>query len=353
MLFAAQWQSLNGPPAGRADDMSIGWDPIHSYWAIFAADRTHKLYKSINEGEYWDSIPTAIPNPNIIKPACVITDENNAQVVYIGKVSDVPVWWSTDGGQTWDERSGEYPNNITNNNPLCFAMDPNNSSIVYLGCTKDFTNPELFKTTDGGTDWSTLSNFPDVSVNDITITTDPVKGTWIIAGCSQTLSRGIWLSTNGGNDWNQKLSSVDIYSVNFADQFTGYAGAASGVYKTEDGGGYWVLLTDSPQYTNALKAITTDKVYAATNYGMFMTPDGGNTWYEINEGIYTNIMFSLIAHPQNSQTLFAGGEFSVYKTTDGGSIWKEIIYGFKIKISENIQKSSITVIKKLDYKDNF
>ncbi len=80
MLFAAQWQSLNGPPAGRADDMSIGWDPIHSYWAIFAADRTHKLYKSINEGEYWDSIPTVIPNPDIINPTCVITDENDAHV---------------------------------------------------------------------------------------------------------------------------------------------------------------------------------------------------------------------------------------------------------------------------------
>ncbi len=27
LLLAAEWQSLNGPPAGRADDMSMGWDP--------------------------------------------------------------------------------------------------------------------------------------------------------------------------------------------------------------------------------------------------------------------------------------------------------------------------------------
>ena len=26
LLLAAEWQSLNGPPAGRADDMSMGQD---------------------------------------------------------------------------------------------------------------------------------------------------------------------------------------------------------------------------------------------------------------------------------------------------------------------------------------
>jgi len=69
---------------------------------IYAADQTHKLYKSVNEGEYWDSLPPPeYPNANIVNPTCVITDVNNAQVVYIGKNSDVPVWKSEDGGQTW------------------------------------------------------------------------------------------------------------------------------------------------------------------------------------------------------------------------------------------------------------
>ncbi|HEC77944.1 MAG TPA: hypothetical protein ENI34_02235, partial [candidate division WOR-3 bacterium] len=223
VLLGAQWQSLDGPPAGRADDMTIGRHG--SQYIIYAADRTHKLYKSVNEGEFWDSI---LPL-DVVNPVCVICDPNEAWTVYIGKEDATPVWKSDDGGVNWYPRSS----GITNTQPLCFAMDPNNSSVVYLGCQKDDSQYEMFKTTNGGTDWSALSNSPNVTVNDIAITHDPLRGTWIIAGCSGSSDRGIWLSINGGIDWDQKLSDVDIYSVEFANQSTGYAGASSGVYRTE------------------------------------------------------------------------------------------------------------------------
>ncbi len=326
MFFAAEWQSLDGPPAGRADDMTIGYDPTIPGWVIYAADKTHKLYKSADEGELWEPIA----HEDIVNPTCVITDENNAQVVYIGKDSDVPVWWSEDGGQTWEERSGEYPNNITNNNPLCFAMHPNNSSKIYLGCKLSSGQPEMFKTVDAGAHWSPLSNFPNVRVNDIAITHEPRRGTWIIAGCSQTLSRGIWLSTDGGDNWDQTLSSVNIYSIDFAHQFTGYAGSNEGVYKTTNGGEYWALLPNSPQYIKDLKTITTSKVYAATGSGMFMTEDGGATWEEINEGICARLLTTVIARPDDSQMLFAGGRLSIYKTIDGGTNWADKVKGYPV-----------------------
>ena len=231
LLLAAEWQSLDGPPLGRADDMSIGWHSGIPGWVIYAADKTHKLYKSTNEGELW----APIEHEDIINPTCVITDENNAQVVYIGEVPESP-------------------------NTHC-----------------------------------------------------------------------VWKSTDGGDHWDQKLSDVQIFSIDFATQFTGYAGSNEGVYKTTNGGEYWVLLPNSPQYSiKDLKTITTSKVYAATGSGMFMTEDGGDTWEEINEGIYTNRMFSLIAHPENSQTFFAGGEKGIYKTVNGGKNWQEIIRGFKL-----------------------
>jgi photosystem II stability/assembly factor-like uncharacterized protein len=186
----------------------------------------------------------------------------------------------------------------------------------------------------------------DPTVNDIAIYSEPVEGTWIFAGCSGTSDKGIWLSTNGGNSWNQKLSDVDIYSVDFASATIAYAGSGNGIYKgiRESGIWTWSKLDNSPSYQiNSLKAINEDIVYAATTYGMYKTPDGGDTWYEINEGIYTNIMFSLIIHPQNSQTLFAGGEFSVYKTTDGGVEWSEITKGFKLL---NLKVNNILTISK-------
>ena len=326
LLLAAEWQSLNGPPAGRADDMSIGYHEGSQEWHIYAADRTHKLYKSTNEGEHWDSLTYFEVTKN---PICVITRPTDAQVVYIGKNDATPVWWSQNGGQTWVERSGTYPNDISNEEPKCFAMDPNDADIIYLGCAKDNANPDLFKTTNAGEDWSSLSNLPNVAVNDMAITHDPLRGTWILAGCSGTEDRGIWLSTNGGNDWNQKLSDVDIYSIEFATQFIGYAGAASGVYKTENGGVTWTPLGSSPAFQiNDLLAINTLVVYAATNDTMHMTTNGGASWDRINTAYRCEKALSLLVHPQDNQTIFSSADWCIYKTTNAGAEWSEITDGY-------------------------
>lgn len=348
LLLGAEWQSLDGPPLGRADDITIGYDPDIPAWVIFAADNTHKLYKSTDMvnplGEHWE-VPT--DDERVDDPICVITDENNAQIIYIGKNDATPVWKSINGGEDWVERS----TGITNTNPRCFAMHPNYSNKIYLGCEVSSGQPTMFKTTDGGADWSSLTNFPNVWVKDIAIAADPIAGTTILAGCSD----GIYRSVDGGETWTQTLSA-SVSAVAFANQFLEdivYAGGSNGVYKSTNGGVGWQLLDGSPGFVHTIAMVNVNTVYVGTTNGVYLTTDGGDTWQPINEGIYTKTMFSLIIHPENSQTLFAGGEKGIYKTLNAGKKWYKIIKGFKIKISENIQKSSIRVIKKLDYKDNF
>jgi len=334
LLLGAEWQSLNGPPAGRADDMTIGYDPYIPAWVIYAADRTHKLYKSVNEGELWQPIEYE----QITNPTCVITDKNNAQVVYIGKDDAIPVWKSTDGGQTWEAKS--Y--GITNTKPRCFEMDPNNASVVYLGCGSGAC--AVFKTTDGGENWyeKPLPITPsNPVVNDLTIFSDPQRGTKILAGCTDgSERRGVWCSIDGGENWSRILDD-NIYSVELVNMDVIYAGCDSGVYKSVDGGLYWTYLENSPQYQiNDLAAITTNKVYAATLSGMFMTTDGGASWQEINQGICARMLLSLIALPSNPQTLFAGGEKGIYKTINSGKNWKKIVIGFRILNFKNISNKS-------------
>ena len=79
LVMAAEWQSLNGPPTGLAEDMSMGL--YQSQWVTYSADAIYKLYRSVNEGEYWDSIYS---DQRIVNPRCVITEPTNAQVVYAG-----------------------------------------------------------------------------------------------------------------------------------------------------------------------------------------------------------------------------------------------------------------------------
>ncbi|MGQ9702896.1 MAG: WD40/YVTN/BNR-like repeat-containing protein [bacterium] len=180
VIFAAEWQSLNGPPAGRADDMSIGC--YEGVWVIYAADQTHKLYKSTNGGEHWDSIYTY---EEVVNPVCVITDPNYARVVYIGKNDATPVWKSEDGGQTWEPKS--Y--GITNTRPLCFAMDPFDSRIIYLGCKKDKDRPVLFRTTNGGFYWEEL-NISGYDINDILTFFFADEGIILILATEKGILRG-------------------------------------------------------------------------------------------------------------------------------------------------------------------
>jgi photosystem II stability/assembly factor-like uncharacterized protein len=336
----ANWQSLNGPPAGRADDMSIGWDSEDNCWVIFAADRTHKLYKStdlVNPlGEYWDSIVT---HDYVVKPTCVITEKDNAQVVYVGEVPESPnthcVWKSTNGGQSWNFKD----QGITNTQPLCFCMDPNNSSIVYLGCEQDDSQYEMFKTTNGGNDWSALSNFPNTQVNDIAITHDPLRGTWIIVGCEYGSYKGIWLSTNGGTNWSQKLSGQDVYSLSFASQSIGYAGTGNDLYKTEDGGGYWSPIGNFSSVT-AVAAVTATEIYIAASgssgFGIYRTTDGGSSWpfyYGRNDRLFCNDkVIEILIHPNyaTNHQVFTAGDWAVYRLDDPGADWQELNKGFAV-----------------------
>ncbi|KPL15980.1 hypothetical protein AMJ74_00015 [candidate division WOR_3 bacterium SM1_77] len=114
VLVFAGWQSLNGPPAGRADDLSIG--KHGSTYYLYAADKTHRSYRSDNLGTEWDSIYAA----NTDKPTCVVTAEDNGWIVYIGRQdSDEKkrIMKSTDWGQNWNEAGGTNPNWITNPYP--------------------------------------------------------------------------------------------------------------------------------------------------------------------------------------------------------------------------------------------
>jgi hypothetical protein len=185
-VIAAEWQSLNGPPAGRADDMSMGQHA--GQYIIYAADQTHKLYKSTNEGEYWDSIAIAA-HPYVTNPICVIADPNEAWTVYICKNPTAPddhcVWKSEDGGLSWNYRD----QGITNPNPLCFAMDPSNSSVVYLGCEAVDDKPVLFRTNDGGFEWRS-SYLSDYTINDILVLSFFNEGTVLILATDKGILKG-------------------------------------------------------------------------------------------------------------------------------------------------------------------
>lgn len=322
VILAAEWQSLNGPPAGRADDMSMGL--YEGVWVIYAADQTHKLYKSVNEGEHWDSLTYYEVTKN---PTCVITDPNNAQVVYIGKNDATPVWKSINGGETWEPKS--Y--GITNNQPLCFAMDPLFSNRIYVGCQTKTNDYSLFFSSDGGNNWYGRG-IQNVAVNCINVIHEIANPESIFIATSS----GIYLSTDGGVNWFLRQAGNFLSICNYVNGVgvrIYYAVGDGRVYKSADGvGSDWVLLSGSPFYSKEVmvQSVVPYYVFCASSNYVYRSTDEGATWAQIKYHFCDPHTLCVKVHPSNQSALFVGTEECLYKSVDAGNTWQEQTSGFKI-----------------------
>jgi photosystem II stability/assembly factor-like uncharacterized protein len=68
-----------------------------------------------------------------------------------------------------------------------------------------------------------------------------------------------------------------------------------------------------------------DVIYVATeNAGIYKTIDGGHSWAPAQQGLTQTTIYSLIADPQKSGTLYAGLNGEFLETTDGGASWQRV-----------------------------
>jgi hypothetical protein len=147
-------------------------------------------------------------------------------------------------------------------------------------------------------------------------------------------------------------------SADYASDFTVYAGAGSGVYKTTDGGANWTAVSSG--ITTGYGAITSlavspdyaadQTVYAGTTYrGVFKSTDGGASW--ANSGISSSTIHSIAVSPDygTDQTVYVGTGYGsphggwpsngVFKSTDGGANWTTMNSG----LPNNLSASSPTI----------
>ena len=179
---------------------------------------------------------------------------------------------------------------------------------------------------------------------------------------------GLWKTTNGGEDWSPVTdgqiasSSVGAIDVCPSDPDTVYIGMGEvelrgnvipgdGVYKTTDGGKTWkhMGLSDT-QMIGRVRVDPTncDRVFVAAlghtfgpnaDRGVFRSTNGGETWQKVLFGDDLTGAVDLSIDPSNPQViyaslwhvfrkpwlLFSGGPSSgLFKSTDGGTTWTEL-----------------------------
>jgi len=178
-------------------------DP-NNHLTLFVANQN--LWKSTNQGNTWTKLTTW--NGNFIREFAIAP--SNSQCMYL--VSWYDVFKTTDGGASWTTVTSNLP--INNNVLVNVAIkddDPNTAWVTYSGYDSD----RVYQTTNGGTSWTNISGgLPELPVNCVIQDKQKTDNVVIYVGTDV----GVYVKIDN-DDWmpffdglpNVVVSELDIY----------------------------------------------------------------------------------------------------------------------------------------------
>ena len=121
--------------------------------------------------------------------------------------------------------------------------------------------------------------------------------------------------------WQQPLPTGNfLYSVDFANEMTGYASGTVGtVMKSTDGGSSWSLKNiNTTGYLTSVSAADENTVLASRN-NIYRSSNGGESWTEVYS--YTGNVSFFLDFPTKNTGYAAGAIGVILKTTNSGINW--------------------------------
>lgn len=140
---------------------------------------------------------------------------------------------------------------------------------------------------------------------------------------------GLWVSWNGGNNWDAALSAADVADAAISpdNPRIWYAAAGRAIAKTENEGEGWkaIYTTDQEKHNITALAMLPSKpaiIYAGTNRGhILFSEDYGRSWRTITR--LTGAVKKLAVHPAGDNIIYAGlAGAGLAQSLDSGQNWK-------------------------------
>lgn len=272
-------------------------------------------------------------------------DPTDPAVLYINVATGV--WRSTDGGETWSDRSAGLPSYTgsegeTLRRVRTMAIDPRNPAILYAGLAEDAAHGlagGVFRSTDGGESWSAALGGLPLPLSVTALTIDPADSTKIYA----VTPEGTFVTGDRGATWQPFSVRLPIpmaaVAIDPSDPATLLSRTSDfRLFRSETGGVGWRRvgfdlpvddwLSPRSRPEEILRFAPSDPavVYLAST-SIHRSTDRGLTWRKVGSRELDGFLKELIVDPRDPDVLFADRNpvrQSLSRSTDGGATWKRI-----------------------------
>ena len=268
----------------------------------------------------------------------VALDPSNPLTVWAG-IADasgaqpVNVMRSTDSGATWSNRTPPLAAPISCRG---IAVDPGNSNTVIAVFGGDFGGGQVWTTTDGGDSWIDRSaGLPGNPLNAVVY-----DGTRLLVGGGLLFGsqfEGLYESLDLGVTWTPlhdgtwPILVVEDIAVDPSDAARIFVAIdGGGVNRTTDGGATWQIGIGGSQALagRSLRfrpGNSQDLFLGTSSLAVFHSTNGGDTFVQSSEGISELDLFSIDANPVNPAGIavaFQGqNNGGVLSSADAGTTW--------------------------------
>ncbi|MBI4433992.1 hypothetical protein HY632_04400, partial [Candidatus Uhrbacteria bacterium] len=265
--------------------------PFGSSGDAVAVGRSGSIRYTTNGGTSWTAVNTGGFFSDLNAVACSPGMNNASTCVAVGDAGDDGSG-NTVGGIVFAgvgvAGTGGYWNT-----PNTYAE---NASVTLLGVAVPDDNTAyavgtggvIYKTTNGGSQWTALTSGTATTLNDIACysTTDCVA----VGNAGLTL-----VTSNGGQSWSAgSAGSWSMYGVSATDTSNTYlaVGADADIWKTTDGGFTWSEISPGSLVTTFRSIFCLDAsvcIAAGTSGVIMRTANGGTSWVRENNASTTDL----------------------------------------------------------------